>query len=356
MHVLCFGAGAIGSLVGARLSAAGVAVTLLARRDHVAAVRTWGLILEAPGERLVCKRLDSVTAVEDLASPPDLVVLTVKAYQTAEALAALAPALPPGAAVLCLQNGVGSEELVAAAIGAPRTVAGSITISAERPRPGVVRQQSRVGGVGVAPVAPGGDVSAWVRMFRDAGIPAASYRDFREMKWSKLLINLFTNATSAILDVAPSAVVDDPRLFALERRALREALAVLRGLGLRPTSLPDYPVPVLPLLAAAPPAFVRPLLRRLIRRGRGDARTSLWRDLARGRRESEVSALNGAVAREAARLGIPAPVNAALTEVLTAIASGRRDAAEFRGRPEALLQAVGARAGAPSEAAGDRVL
>jgi 2-dehydropantoate 2-reductase len=130
MHVLCFGAGAIGSLVGGRLSAAGVDVTLLARRDQVATVRTWGLIVEAPGERLVCKRVDAITSLDDLASPPDLVLLTVKAYQTEEALAALRPALPAAALVLCLQNGVGSEEAVAAGIGAERTIAGTVTTAA----------------------------------------------------------------------------------------------------------------------------------------------------------------------------------------------------------------------------------
>jgi len=55
MHVVCFGAGAIGSLVGTRLALAGIDVTLVARRDHVAAIRTRGVTLETPRERVVCK-------------------------------------------------------------------------------------------------------------------------------------------------------------------------------------------------------------------------------------------------------------------------------------------------------------
>jgi 2-dehydropantoate 2-reductase len=110
---------------------------------------------------------------------------------------------------------------------------------------------------------------------------------------------------------------------------------------LRPVALPGYPVPILRAALVAPAFVVRPLMRRLVRRGRGEARTSLWHDLQRGRSENEVEFLNGAVAREAARLGLRAPVNTTLMEVLSGLAAGRLDPAEFRGRPDALLAAVG---------------
>jgi 2-dehydropantoate 2-reductase len=340
MHILCFGAGAIGSLVGARLSLAGINVTLVARRDHVAAIRTRGLVLETPRERVVSTRIDTVTAIEDVTAPLDLVLLTVKAYHTRDAVRILRPALRAAVPVLSLQNGVGNEELIAAEIGPARTFAGTITISASRPRPGLVQQNTAVGGIGVASLDPRQDPSVWVELFRQAGVPATLYRDFREMKWSKLLINLFTNATSAIVDLPPLAVVEDPRLFEIERAALREALVVMKRLGLRPVALPGYPVPALRVALSAPGWLVRRLFRRLIRRGRGEARASLWYDLQRGRCENEVAVLNGAVAGEAARLGLRAPVNATLTEVLTDLASGRLDPAEFRGRPEVLLARV----------------
>ncbi len=234
----------------------------------------------------------------------------VKAYDTPEAVRTLRGALGATTPVLSLQNGVGNEELIAAEIGAHRTLAGTITISASRPRPGVVRQNTAVGGIGVAALDPGQDPSGWVQLFRRAGIPARPYRIFREMKWSKLLINLFTNATSAIVDLSPVAVVEDARLLEIERTALREVLAVMKGLGLRPVALPGYPVPALRAALVAPAWLVRPVLRRLVRRGRGETRTSLWHDLQRGRCENEVAVLNGAVAREAARIppssaGIP---------------------------------------------------
>jgi 2-dehydropantoate 2-reductase len=344
MHVLCFGAGAIGSLVGARLAQSGVAVTLLARRDHVAAIRTRGLTVETPRERSVCKTIDAIVWLDDLATPPDLVLLTVKAYHTAAALDLLHPLAHDHVPIVSLQNGIGNEEMIAGAVGAERTVAGTMTISASRPRPGVVRQHTLVGGIGVAPLDPHRDASGLVALFRGAGIRATAYREYRRMKWSKLLLNLFTNATSAILDWSPQSVVEDPRLFELERGALREARQVMRALGIRPVALPGYPVPLLVAAAAAPAWLVRPIVRRLIRRGRGEERPSLWQDLRRGRPESEVEVLNGAVAREGARLGVRTPINAALTEIVRGLATGRLDPAEVAGRPDALL-ALAARAG-----------
>ncbi len=340
MHVLCFGAGAIGSLVGARLSESGIAVTLLARRDHVAAIRTRGLVVETPRQRIVCKRVDSITALDDLAAPPDIILLTVKAYHTRDALESLRPLVPGRTVIASLQNGVGNEELIAAVCGAERTVAGTVTINASRPRPGVVRQHSRGGGIGVATVDSRQGPSELVALFRRAGIPAAAYRDFRAMKWSKLLINLFTNATSAILDCSPLDVIQDPRLFEVERTALREALRVMEALGLRTVALPGYPVSLFAAALAAPPWLVRSLLRRYITRGRGTSRPSLWQDLERGRTQSEVEVLNGAVAREGSRLGVPTPVNVALAAIVQGLASGGLDRAGFRQRPDALLARI----------------
>lgn len=340
MHVLCFGAGAIGSLVGARLALHGVAVTLLARRAHVAAIRTHGLTLETPRGRISCKSVDSITMLDDLSSPPDLVLLTVKAYHTRESLDALRPVLQGNVRVISLQNGVGNEELIAAALGAARTVAGSITISASRPRPGVIRQNSRVGGIALAPFDPRQDVEDVVALFRGAGLPAEPHRDFRAMKWSKLLLNLFTNATSAIVDLPPASVVADHGLFRLEREGFQEARRVIRALGLRPVALPGYPIPVLQAAVAAPAWMIRPVLCAYIRRGRGEGRPSLWHDLQRGRPQSEVDVLNGAVVREGRRLGIPTPVNGVLTDVVQGLMCGRLDPAKFRGRPGELLALV----------------
>jgi 2-dehydropantoate 2-reductase len=338
MHVLCYGAGAVGSLIGGRLSRSGAAqVTLLARRAHVAAVRTWGLHLETPEGVMRCKRLDSITSLEDLHGTPDVVVLTLKAYQTADALTALAPLLQHGARVVTLQNGLGNEEAIAAAVGAARAVSGAVTLSVSLLRPGVVRQNTADGGIALAPVGDGAALEDFAGALLQAGFRVQTFPGYRAMKWSKLLLNILGNATSAVLDVAPSEIARDPRLFAIERDAFREAVRVMRGLGLQPVALPGYPVPLLVRVMDTPAWIARRIVGPKLGGGRGAKMPSLWEDLDRGRERSEVEVLNGAVARQGAFLGTPTPINALLTEVLMALAAGRRDREEFRRKPEALV-------------------
>ena len=338
MQILCYGAGAVGSLVGGKLAlGTDAAVTLLARRAHVAAIRTRGLGVDTPEGVAVVKRVDSITSLDDLSAAPDLVILTVKAYQTAEALADLAPVLRGGPRVLTLQNGVGNEEAIAGVVGADRTVSGAVTLSVSVPRAGDVRQNTAGGGVALAPVAPGSPVDDLVALFGRASFRTAAYPDYRAMKWSKLLLNILTNAAAAVLDMTPAELASDPRTFAIEREAFLEAVRVMRALRLRPVPLPGYPVPVLARVMAGPGPLARLIVGPRLGGGRGRKMPSLWEDLEHGRTRSEVEVLNGAVVREGARVGVRTPVNAALTEVLLALASGRRDRSEFRRKPDALL-------------------
>jgi 2-dehydropantoate 2-reductase len=338
MHVLCYGAGAVGSLIGGLLSRSGTAqVTLLARRAHVAAVRTWGLHLETPGGVVSCKRLDSITSLDDLRHPPDVAILTVKAYHTADAVAHLAPFLPPGARVVTLQNGVGNEEAIAAEVGADRTLSGAMTLNVSLLRPGVVRQVTAVGGIALSPVGRGARTTDLADALTEAGLQVEVFPEYRAMKWSKLLLNILGNATCAILDLPPSEIVQNPRLFALEREAFHEAVRVMERLDLRPVALPGFPVPSLVKAMRAPGWVARRIVGPRLAGGRGAKMPSMWEDLDRGRDRSEVEVLNGAVAREGAKAGVPTPVNALLTEVLMALVAGRRDRAEFRRKPDALL-------------------
>ncbi len=165
------------------------------------------------------------------------------------------------------------------------------------------------------------------------------------MKWSKLLANLVGNATSALLDLDPADVYADPRLFAVERRQLCEALAVMGALGLRPVALPGADTRLLALAVRLPPAVARPLLRRVVAGGRGGKSPSLRLTLRgpdRRARATEAAWLNGAVAEEGARLGLPVPVNAALARLVGETAASAGPGPSPRLDRKALLAAVDA--------------
>jgi len=337
-RVLVVGPGAVGSLLGGMLAAAGAGVTMLGRR-------------QAPPDEANTLRMEGPEGVRALAvvrahdpadvGAPDLVILAVKAFDLPDALAAAArwPDVP----LMTVQNGIGAEEASMAA-RTSALLAGSLT-SAVEPIPGGVRRL-RTGGMGVAAVR--GDAGALaqelVTAFTAAGLPSVRFDDWASMKWSKLIANLVGNATSALLDLDPHAIYADPRTYPIERRQLQEAVAVMRALGVHPVTLPGAHVLLLLRGIRFPEALARPLVSRAIGKARGGKPPSL-RLHVRGEAPGPTEAdwLNGAVARAGAKLGIPTPVNAGLAALVDEAAIDPARADWFAGRPDRLCEALEAR-------------
>lgn len=330
------GAGAVGSFLGGTLAATGWDVTLLGRRGGDG-TRSPLAIHGPDGRRTVTVRRVADPALGPVA--PDVVILAVKAYDLPGAIAAAArwPDVP----VLTAQNGVGAEVEVAAA----RTsglVAASLTTAVEPADDGVTRR--RTGGIGLAPVR--GDVAGLVHdladAFADGGLPSRVCRDPTAMKWSKLLANLVGNATSGLLDMDPGAIFADPAGFDLERRQLREAMAVMRAQRLSTVSLPGAQVGWLLFGLRFPAILARPALGFAIGRARGGKSPSLRLRLRLqgGGGPTEARWLNGAVADGGRRLGVPTPVNACLATLVDEAAGDPATATRWVGRPDLLLAAA----------------
>ena len=344
MRVLVVGAGAIGSLVGYRLAASGHAVTLVGRAPWVKAVRSQGLGLEENGELRFQANLAAVTDIRALAGNAfDLVICTTKVYDTSEALGQVAPLIPAGVPLLFLQNGVGGEELAGEAMPQNPRLSGIITLVVDILSPGVIRLTTRRGGIGLAAVSPGSRVGDYTSLLQQAGFERVrAYDDYRAMKWSKLLLNILGNALPTILNMPPGELYIQRSLFDLERAAFCEALAVMRGLGVVPVSLPGYPVPLFAWSMTRLPALVlHPLFHRLLISGRGGKMPSLYLDLIKGKSKSEVDFLNGAVVSYAREMGLQVPANQALYGSLKAILLAQVPVNEFEGRPDKFLSDVG---------------
>lgn len=342
MRYLIYGSGAVGGLIGGRLALAGRPVVFLARGETAQAMQSQGL--EVQGGAL-SGRLPRPAVAHSLAQAlvewpdPGCVVLAVKAYDAAEAAAALAA---PGGdwPVLSLLNGIGSDERLEA-LGPGRVLAGALTTAVQRPAPGVVRVE-RERGLSLAPrpeVPP-----ELLDDLRSAGVRVRLHRSAGRMRWSKLLTNLAGNAVSAILGLPPGEALAEPPAYRLELEALRETVRVMRALGFVPENLERVPVRLLAWGLALPAALGRPLLRRAVAGGRGAKRPSLHGDIGRGR--SEVEWLNGAVVRAGARLGLPTPANRVILRLMRGLIDGSLDPQTFHARPAALAEQA-AREGVP---------
>ncbi|MYC94834.1 MAG: 2-dehydropantoate 2-reductase [Caldilineaceae bacterium SB0661_bin_32] len=359
LRILIIGAGAIGCFVGGRLASAGHAVTLVGRARTTAALQTRGLALYAADGAV--ERVPSVNAVasvqEAFPGTYDIAVLAVKSYDTATVLDEMASAeAGPPPAILSLQNGVGNEEEIAARFGPQQVLAGTITAPVEVREPGVVQVTKPTFAIGLAEFRGDGEdagssslsslLSLLSSQFTTAGLPAKVYDDANGMKWSKLLMNMIGNATSAILAEPPGVTFADPRIADLEIDALREALRVMAAAGIRPLNVEKYPLRALaPLLRWCPRPLLRTALHRVVGGARGGKMPSLYLDLASGKRGSEVAWYNGAIVRKGVEVGVETPVNRLLTETVRQLAAEPQLRAGWRGDFEQLAAAAGEEAG-----------
>ena len=300
MQVVVVGCGAMGSIYAALLADAGNDVAVVdANEAHVEAINARGLrVSGASGERTV--RLDA--HLSPPATEADLVICAVKARHVASAAGSLHALVGPDTAVLTIQNGLGSADVVADAVGADCLIVGVAQgFGASLPEPGHAHHNDmkaiRMGayaGMDKRRVAEIADL--WAA----AGFDAAAVDDILAMQWGKLICNVAYSAPCAISGMSVGEVRDHPRLGAISRAAAVEAFSVAGALGIN-------------LAFADPVEEVREFAGRM-----PDARPSVLLDIEAGR-ASEVDVINGAVPVAAETLGMTAPVNAALTALVKAL-------------------------------------
>jgi len=337
LTILSIGAGAIGTYIGGSLALMGHTVVFVERPQVAELLQSQGLRLTLEKEYHIPapQVVGSMEAALNLQSF-DVALFALKSFDTETFLLssqAHTSAWPP---VLCLSNGVDNEPLLTKFLGADRVIAGTVTTAIGRRAAGdIIREKLR--GVGVA--ASHSLSARLVKALAAAGLNAQLFRNAPDMKWSKMLTNLISNATSAILNMSPAQVCAHSGLYRLEIAQLREALAVMRALGIGVVDLPGTPVRLLAFAVRFLPLSIsRPLLTKAVGGGRGAKMPSFHIDLHSGRGKSEVGYHNGAVVREGKKVGIPTPVNQILTEILLEMTGGQTSVDRFDHNPEGLLE------------------
>ena len=352
MRVLIYGAGAIGAWLAAGLAKAGHEITCIARQSFIDSVRHRGLHIEQPDGTIT-----SVSAIKAYASLAQLnnetalkfadfgnVLICVKAYSMQVAIAELSEwrqysDVTHNASPLfvCLQNGVGSDGIAVDAFGSDHVVAATTTIPISIQAPSVFKVERSGGAICIAPCGSS-DTAPLVSLLRDVGPLVKVYADHRSLRWSKLLLNIMGNASSAILDMPVDAIYRDWRTYRIELAMLNECMEVVEHLGVHFTNLPSYPAATFAWALKAIPAFLlQPVLRHQIAKGRGSKRPSLQYDVMNHSGRSEIDWLNGAVFRYGKAIGVHTPVNEMLTRVLDNIVTKRDTQAEWRGNISRLM-------------------
>ncbi|MCX8204421.1 MAG: 2-dehydropantoate 2-reductase [Candidatus Nezhaarchaeota archaeon] len=294
MRALVMGAGSIGSLFAGFLAKQGWHVAIVARRAHVEAVRARGLRVEGPLSSFTVR----VEAYEDasyIKGGFDLVLITVKAYDTGQASLQVKHLVKLGAVPLCLQNGLGVER-EASRLLETRVFRAVTNNGALLSEPGLVKHT----GAGETVISTGHPA---LEKFADAlnasGLPARVVEDMEGAVWLKTLINAGINPLGALTGLRNGELLEAGWLRELMRRVVEEGWMVASKKGVE---LSEDPVEA---------AF------RVAKATAGN-KNSMLQDLEKGRR-TEVDYINGAIAREAEELGIEAPLNKALTLLIKAM-------------------------------------
>jgi 2-dehydropantoate 2-reductase len=316
--VVVYGAGAIGSLVGARLHDAGVGVRLIGRQAQVDAINAKGLLVKGPEESHVV-RLPAATTLDGTA---DLILLTVKSQDVERACRVIA-GLPPDATVVTMQNGVRSDREAAAILGRDRVVGCVLNISASYLEPGVVEQNTRgLFQVGAPFPESASRVVAVGDLLKQA-IPTELVADVARARWTKLMANL-NNAIMTITGLPIGRALRHKGLARLSIATIREGVrtAQLGGFGLDQSRRAR----TFRLMAMLPfPISHRLFGGRLAGNFPPDSTygPSTLQSLQRGS-SSELDYLNGEIVTLGERIGRPTPYNKGLLEAGRTVFTTRR--------------------------------
>ncbi len=345
-RIAIFGAGAVGSYLGAFMTRDGVDVTLIDQWPaHVEAVKTGGLrVSGSQGDFVTPAKAIHLHEAQGLREPFDIVFIAVKSYDTPWAAAFMKPYLKPDGFMVSSQNGINDRTIEA--VAGPGRVVGCVMsgISVALWEPGHVTRGGAPGrdrGHDVFRVGePDGALTA--RLERVVGLVssvdgARATSNLWGERWSKLATNCMGNPVGAMSGLGSHGQADLAEARRLKMRVGREVAAVGMALGHHVEAING--VEARDWLRIDEGDVLEELDSRLRAKGRVDWHSSMGQDVIKGRR-TEIEHLNGLVARRGAEAGVPTPYNDAAVAMLREIDAGRAGPAPSRIR-EALARAEG---------------
>ena len=297
MRIAVLGAGGVGGYFGGLLARAGNELTLIARGAHLETIRSQGLQVKSQwGDfNVAVEATDDPRTVE----PVQLLILSVKTYQNAQAISILRPLVGENTSLLTLQNGVETYEELSAAVGKDRVLPGAAYIETAIETPGVIRQTGHVVRIVFGEISGQGTPRAQriLETFQAADIPTELSTDVVKELWTKFLfISTMAGITSAAR-ASMSQLLRYPETREMILAVMREIEAVGRAKG----------VSLDPDVVANNMEYMETAAK--------DLHASMHTDLELGR-SLELEALTGAVVSIGRQVNVPTPINGFLYSIL----------------------------------------
>jgi 2-dehydropantoate 2-reductase len=296
LRIAVIGAGAIGCLFGARLHLAGQSVLLIHHKKNVAAsIAKNGVRIRELSGKVVRANIETRTRLSR-SDNPDLILVTVKAYDTESVALILRATKLRNVPVLSLQNGLGNFETLDLRLGSDSIIAGTTSEGALTNGPGRVTHTG-FGMTWLGEMKGGFSKRCQVirEAFRAAGFKTVITNNIKGVLWAKAIVNSAINPLTAIVHVR-NGDLGNPELHEIALRVIDEgrAVALANGVVLEASS------------------------RRLFARILGSTarnKSSMLQDIEAGRR-TEIRQLNGSISRLGRSIGVSTPFNELLTRLV----------------------------------------
>lgn len=297
-HILVVGAGSVGGFFGAHLAKSNPNVSFLLRPKTLVAVKQRGLTIRSAAGTFTVHPPASSDPRE--LPEPDLIVLGVKVYDLDQVMAQLEPVMTDRTVILTLQNGIDTEDRILARVKRDCVVGGVAFIYSKIAEPGVIEHYKK-GAVAIGELM-GHESERLLKirdLFADAGIPCQLSKDIRRSKWEKMCWNCVFNPITVLINDRVAKALEHPEMLRVIHQIVEEVAAVAAAVKVPlPPDMPDRVV-----------KWTQEIR---------DIHTSMYDDWKAGR-PTEIDALNGYIVRKGRELGIPVPVNEALTAMIKTI-------------------------------------
>jgi 2-dehydropantoate 2-reductase len=300
MKIVIIGPGAIGCLFAVFLSKSKEEIWLLDKnKDRAEAIKQQGIIVEGISGNWQANVKTTADPKEIEAA--DLLIISVKSYDTKGAILQAKSLVSDNTKVLTLQNGIGNIEIIGEVVGTDKVIGGVTNLGATLIGIGCVRHAGRgetvIGRIdGKIPV----ELRAIREIFNQAGLETRISRDIKGLLWSKLIINVGINALTAITRLNNGRLVEFEGTRKILREAVTEAVRVAKRKKIK--LIYDDPLAKVEAVCEATAANVSSMLQDVLKKKR-----------------TEIDFINGVILRQAQELGIAAPINSILVDLVKTI-------------------------------------
>lgn len=298
MNIVVLGAGAIGSLFGALLSKKNT-VVLVGRAAHADAIQKNGLTIT--GKTTLKVNIQAKDSIKNIDSPPDLLLVTVKSYDTKNAVEEAKSLISDKTTILSLQNGLDNIQKIKSVVPDANVLAGVTTHGAILAKPGLI-QHTGIGATSIGELSGKKTerLERIVSSFCEAGVDTNVSTNITTDIWKKAIVNASINPLTAFFNCKNGYLLENPCLEPIVEKVCSEATAVSQteGLNISYEEMIESTKEVIRITS--------------------DNYSSMLQSVQRGKK-TEIDSINGIIVKQGKHNGKDVPLNELLVYLISSL-------------------------------------